>query len=93
VSQIQAQKRVTYPEFNFLCKGSERNLLPFIRNENHFIDFGGASAPLFLCSKTARPLQKAAVCVCKPKELQSKNSGQHEKSKSFPAIDPRVQLW
>ena len=37
-------------------------MLPFIRYENHFIDFGGASAPLFLCqSSSALRMQAAGI--------------------------------
>lgn len=62
-------------------------MLPFIRNENHFIDFGGASAPLFLCQSSSALRMQAAGIV---NETALK---QHEKGKYFPAIDPRLQLW
>lgn len=70
VSQIQAQKRVTYPEFNFLCKGSERNLLPFIRNENHFIDFWGRFGAPFSVPKLVR-FAHASRRDCKRNRLKA----------------------
>lgn len=44
---------------NFLCKGSERNLLPFIRNENHFIDFWGRFGAPFSVLKNCPSLAKS----------------------------------